>query len=340
MRGRDAQLELDASHPFERALADDAVRGDGIGEDTQGEDLHRGHPQDPTQDDGLEVPGAVAVHEPVVQEGAPRDQGAHGQQACDHREHPQRLVARVDAEDRDDVAPDVRRHRLEQPRLARLVVGPDRDVVDGHEALAGLDQRLERVGELGDDGEPERGVAVVGAETRCGIGDRRVGRLADDPATDALEPPFRHREVLDGHDVAVADHHVGLAGHDGRHEGGDVRRRVLVVRVGVDHDVGAEFQRGVEPGLERRGEALVVGEPDDVVDAVPACHLDRGVGRAVVDDQPLHLVEPGDLARQVAERGGKLCLFVEAGDLDDEFHDVRWVDDPARPGMRVQAYAP
>ena len=69
------------------------------------------------------------------------------------------------------------------------------------------------------------------------------------------------------------------------------RAVVLVVGVGVDDHVGAELQRSVEPGLEAVGQALVVGEADDVVDAVLARDLDRAVGRAVVDDQPLDVVE-------------------------------------------------
>ena len=66
---------------------------------------------------------------------------------------------------------------------------------------------------------------------------------------------------------------------------------VLVVGVGVDDDVGAELQAGVEAGLEAGGEALVVRQLDDVVDAVLARDLDRPVGRAVVDDEPLDDVE-------------------------------------------------
>jgi hypothetical protein len=96
---------------------------------------------------------------------------------------------------------------------------------------------------------------------------------------------------------------------------------VLVVGVGVDDDVGAELERGVEPGLEARGQALVVGEPDDVVDAVRARDLDGPVGRPVVDDQPLHDVEARDLAREVGQRDGEGLLLVQARDLDDQLHE-------------------
>ena len=100
-------------------------------------------------------------------------------------------------------------------------------------------------------------------------------------------------------DLAVADHHVGVAAQDRLDELDDVAAEVLVVGVGVDDDVGAELERRVEARLEAGGEALVVREPDDVVDAVLARDLDRAVGRAVVDDQPLDRLEARDLAREI-----------------------------------------
>ena len=68
---------------------------------------------------------------------------------------------------------------------------------------------------------------------------------------------------------------------------GDVAAVVLVVGVGVDDHVGAELQARVEARLEAVRQALVVRQPHDVVDAVRARDLDRPVGRAVVDDEPL-----------------------------------------------------
>ncbi len=57
-----------------------------------------------------------------------------------------------------------------------------------------------------------------------------------------------------------------------------------------------------------------------VVDAVRAGHLCRAVARPVVDDEPLHLIHPGDRARKPGERPRQLVLLVLAGDLDDELH--------------------
>ena len=106
---------------------------------------------------------------------------------------------------------------------------------------------------------------------------------------------------------------------------------VLVVGVGVDDHVGAELEAGVEPRLEARGQPLVVGELDDVVDAVGSRDLDGGVGGAVVDDQPLDRVEPLDLAGQVRRASAGSCAFlVETGDLDDQLHGPRGASPTAR----------
>ena len=123
-------------------------------------------------------------------------------------------------------------------------------------------------------------------------------------------------------DLAVADDHVGRAGEDRRDELGDVLAVVLVVAVGVDDDVGAELQARVEARLEAGGEALVVRQAHDVVDAAGPRDLDRPVRRAVVDDQPLDRVEAVDAPRQVREHKRKCLLLVEAGDLDDQLHAV------------------
>ncbi len=193
-------------------------------------------------------------------------------------------------------------------------------MLDGDEQLAGLDDRLEGVGEFRDDLHLEGGLAVVGAEAGGRVGDLRRGGLADDPRAEPLEGLLQRREVLDRADLAVADDHVGAALEDRAHEARDVGPVVLVVGVGVDDHVGAELQAGVEAGLEGAGEPLVVGERDDVVDAVAARDGDRLVAGAVVDDQPLHGVEALELARQLGERQRQRLGLVPAGDLDDELH--------------------
>ena len=72
VRGLDAELELEAPHPLERALRHDAVGRDEVGDDAEGEHLDRGHEQHAAEDDRLQVAGAVAVDDPVPQERRPR----------------------------------------------------------------------------------------------------------------------------------------------------------------------------------------------------------------------------------------------------------------------------
>ena len=126
--------------------------------------------------------------------------------------------------------------------------------------------------------------------------------------------------MLDLIRLAVADHHVGVPGQDRRHQLRDVGAAVLVVGIGVHDDVGAELQRSVEPGLEGRRQTLVVGQAHDVADAARPGHLDGPVRRAVIDHEPLDLVDALDRPGQVGESLRKRLLLVEARDLDDELH--------------------
>jgi hypothetical protein len=193
-------------------------------------------------------------------------------------------------------------------------------VVDGDDHLPRLDDRLQRVGELRDHLHLERGLAVVGTEAGRGVWHVGAGRAPDHGAAKALEALLAAREMVDRVGLAVADHHVGLARDDRSDQLGNVGAEVLVVGVGVDDHVGAELQAGIEAGLEGRGEPLVVGEADDVIDAVSPRHLDGVIGRAVVDHEPLDLFHARDLTGEVSERGRKLGGLVEAGNLNDELH--------------------
>ena len=320
VRRLDAELQLDAPHALERALGDRALRGEQVAHDAERREHHRRVEEHRAEDERLDVALALVLEDVEVGEARPHDDRDRADEQRRAHEDLQRLVLRVDAEDRDAVAPHVGPHRRKQPRLARLGVRPDRDVVDRDEQLARLDDRLERVRELRDDDELDRGLAVVGAKAGGRVGDLGRRGLAHDPRAELLQHLLQRREVLDVVDLAVADDHVGAALHDRRDELGDVVAGVLVVAVGVDDDVGAELQARVEAGLEARREALVVRQPDDVVDAAGARDLDRPVARPVVDDQPFDRVESVDLPREVGKDEREGLLLVEAGDLDDQLH--------------------
>src|SRR5688572_9063103 len=335
MRRRHLELELDAAHALEDPLQRDPLAGEQVAEHAERRQHHRCVEQHRAEDQRLHVAAAVA-RQPEVREAAPHDRRDEPDQDRRGHEHPQRLVHRVDPEDRDAVAADVGPHRREQPRLAQLLVRADRDVVDRDGHLARLDDRLERVGELRDDLHRQRRLAVVGAEAGGRVGHRGLGGLAHDPGAEPLQRLLGWREVLDRHHLAVADDHVGAAGEDRTDQLDHVGAVVLVVGVGVDDHVGAELQGGVQAGLEAGGQPLVVRQPDDVVDAVLARDLDRAVGGAVVDDQPLDGVEAGDLAGEVAQGDGEGLLLVQARDLDDQLHQAgirRYRVDTLAPAM-------
>ena len=221
--------------------------------------------------------------EPPIQATMKRVQTPTAREPDDERqrhEDPQRLVLGVDAEDRDAVAPHVGPHRGEQARLAQLRVRRDRHVVGRDQQLARLDDRLERVGELRDDRHLDRGLAVVGAEARGRVGHVGVRRLADDPrARAAAATSSAARSARSSSTSRSPTTMSAVPARIGATSLRDRARVVLVVGVGVDDHVGAELEAGVEAGLEAGGQALVVRQPDDVVDAVLA-RRPRSCGRS------------------------------------------------------------
>ena len=235
------------------------------------------------------------------------------------------------------VAPHVGPHGREQPRLARLGVRPDRDVVGGDEQLARLDDRLERVGELRDDGHLDRGLAVVGAEARGRVGHLGVRGLAHDPRARLCRRFFSGEKCSISSVSRSPTTMSARPARIGATSLRDVGGRVLVVGVGVDDDVGAELQARVEARLEARGQALVVRQADDVVDAVLARDLDRAVGRAVVDDEPFDGVEAVEAARgRSASVAGSVSSSLKQGIWMISFIDGPWECAPW-PGRARQA---
>ena len=112
--------------------------------------------------------------------------------------------------------------RLELPglRTERLEPGPAGSpfdltlyVVDRDGHLARLDDRLERVGELGDDLQRQRGLAVVGAEAGGRVGHRRRFELAAHRRRDRAG--LRHDRHLAPH----RHHHLPFRG-GGVNQGG------------------------------------------------------------------------------------------------------------------------
>ena len=115
---------------------------------------------------------------------------------------------------------------------------------------------------------------------------------------------------------------------------------VLVVGVGVDDEVRAGLQAGVDAGLERRRQALVPAKPDDVIDAAGSRDVGGAVARPVVDHQDFDRVDAGDGLRQIGERRRQRLRLVQARDLDDElFHDTNFSITPSQVMVRARVVA-
>ena len=102
-------------------------------------------------------------------------------------------------------------------------------------------------------------------------------------------------------DVAVADDDVGLAAKKRRDERRNVLADVLIVAVGIDDEVGAELQAGVDARHERGREPARPPKRHDVIHAQRPRHFRRLVSRPIVDDEHLDDVDAGNASRKVAQ---------------------------------------
>jgi hypothetical protein len=158
-------------------------------------------------------------------------------------------------------------------------------------------------------------------------------RPVGDAAAETLHFDLELGEVLDQVHLAIGDDDLRLAPQNRLHQVADALLRVLVVTVGVDHDVGAELQRALHAVVEGAAQSAVTGMPDEVGHAVGLGHLDGAIGGTVVDDQHDDLRDPGDLLGDGGEHHAQGVLFVETGDLHHQF------DTGARP-WRARSVGP
>ena len=312
------QLGVEATDAGEQLLVEPAVGRQQVAQE--------GHQADDEAQDyrahadleALDVTRDVGLEDVEVQEAPAEDEAQDQQERGHEAEGLDGPVHAVGAKDHRAVAAQVLGDRGEEPRLSRLRVGLDLDVLDHQPGLARLDHGLERVGEVVVDEQGRDGLAVHRSEARGRVGDLRARGAANQRRAPALQDPLDPREVRDRVGLAIADADVGAPGQHGLDEAGDVDAAVLVVGVGVDDQIGAQAQAGVEPGHVRRREPAVAREADDVVDAELRRDLAGPVAAAVVDHQDLDLVDTGDHAGQIGEGLGQVLALVEAGDLDDE----------------------
>ena len=103
-------------------------------------------------------------------------------------------------------------------------------------------------------------------------------------------PRFLEREHRERPDLSRPVALLAPALEDGRHVLGDLVPGVLVIRVRVHDDVGAEHQAGLEPDPERSGQALVARQDDQVIDAHDLCDPEELTRlRLQLDQQLQHL---------------------------------------------------
>jgi len=112
-------------------------------------------------------------------------------------------------------------------------------------------------------------------------------------------------------DRPASDHQIGFAAHDGSNQLPDVVGAVLIVRIGIDDDIGPGLEARFNTGAKRVCQPLVPGQTYNMVNAVPYRDFYSAIGASVIDDQPLERINSGKRTGEFAERDTERCFFIE-----------------------------
>ena len=143
------------------------------------------------------------------------------------------------------------------------------------------------------------------------------------PTSPLLQALFERRKVSDGLHLPVADNDVRFSIQNGGNQTWDVGLWVLIISIGINDNVGAQFQACVKSSLKANSQTLMPWQTYDVVDPHPACHFHRLVGAAVVNDQSLDNVDARDGGRHIDQGSWQTLFFVVTRNLDNEVHSSR-----------------
>lgn len=156
-------------------------------------------------------------------------------------------------------------------RRPQFSVRPDGDRRHRDFLPAGLDYRFQRVCVIVEYVQPHRGVPAVCPEAARRVGYVGVRGFLHDPASQPLEFFLQRGKVRRGRNRPFTYHDVGFVFDYRADQLRYVVTAVLVVRIRVDNDVGAEPQTGVDSRDKTFRKPFVPFEIDDVQD--PAVFL-------------------------------------------------------------------
>ena len=191
---------------------------------------------------------------------------------------------------------------------------------DGQPLVAGLDDGFHGIAEAGHDVQAQERLLGVGPKTAGRIGQAGAGGPVERPGAQLLQQLLQRGEVGDPVGLPVGDHDVGLLFQDRAHQVGNPLLGILVVPVGVDHDVRAQLQRPVHAVEEGARQTLPLGVDHEMPHPVLPGHLDGPVRRSVVDHQHLDAGKAGDPPGNRAQDRRQGLLFIQARDLYDQLH--------------------
>ena len=120
--------------------------------------------------------------------------------------------------------------------------------------------------------------------------------------------------------LPIANHNMGALFQNGLNECDNIGTAVLIIAIGIDNNIGIEFEASVKTRFECMTQTAIFWKSDNMIHTEIARDLRRAIRRTIVNDQNLDFVNTGNFARNIVNRSGQGFFFVETGNLDNQFH--------------------
>ena len=135
----------------------------------------------------------------------------------------------------------------------------------------------------------------------------------DDPTAQTLQSALerRKRGYVCNFTIANDDVHTSIQNRlDERYY---IVSHVLVVGVCVDNNISVIQNGSFQSGCKRPGKSLVARETYNMVDAMGFCYSGSLIAAAIVNDECLNFINPGNRIREGGKCLGQRLSFIETG---------------------------
>ena len=169
-----------------------------------------------------------------------------------------------------------------------------------------LNKGINGVRVVREDMNLKKSVPTIRAEPAHRVLHRQSGKRLNHSTSEHLKTLLNPRELFNLSRSSITDGNIGSSFEDRTNEIRDVPRGILIITIGIHHDVGALLQRVIDSRSKRAPEPSTINATRryDVVNSEGTRHLNGIVRRAVINNLILNDIDARYMSRHPLKHEG------------------------------------